>query len=140
LRPSGAWVLPIAALSFSLQAATAPVAPGVPNFHQVNEHLYRGGQPTEQGFQSLAKMGVKTVIDVRESGSRSTVEEKLVTNLGMKYVSIPISGCPRPEHVTKVLGIFHDDSAGPVFLHCRRGADRTGTLVACYRIEHDRWD
>ena len=32
-----------------------------------------------------------------------------------------------------------DDSAGPIFVHCRRGADRTGTVIACYRITHDGW-
>jgi protein tyrosine/serine phosphatase len=27
-----------------------------------------------------------------------------------------------------------------VFVHCRRGVDRTGTIVACYRIAHDHWE
>ncbi len=31
------------------------------------------------------------------------------------------------------------DSQWPVFVHCKRGADRTGTVIACYRINHDHW-
>jgi protein tyrosine/serine phosphatase len=27
----------------------------------------------------------------------------------------------------------------PVFIHCKHGCDRTGTIIACYRIEHDHW-
>jgi tyrosine-protein phosphatase SIW14 len=115
---------------------------GVPNFHQVNDHVYRGAQPTDQGFQSLAKLGVKTIIDLREAGDRSVSERKVVEAAGMKYVTIPFQGmsAPSPVDVAKVLALFDDASSGPVFVHCRRGADRTGTVVACYRIAHDGWD
>ena len=115
---------------------------GVPNFHQVNDHVYRGAQPTEQGFQSLAKLGVKTIIDLREPGDRSLSERKVVEADGMRYVTIPFRGmsAPSPADVAKVLALFDDASGGPVFVHCRRGADRTGTVVACYRIAHDGWD
>jgi protein tyrosine/serine phosphatase len=47
---------------------------------------------------------------------------------------------PSPQNVAKVLALFNDASAGPVFVHCRRGADRTGTVIACYRISHDGWE
>lgn len=115
---------------------------GLPNFHQVNDHVYRGAQPTDQGFQSLAKLGVKTIIDLRETGDHSVSERKVVEATGMRYVTIPFQGmsAPSPADVAKVLALFDDASAGPVFVHCRRGADRTGTVVACYRIAHDRWD
>jgi protein tyrosine/serine phosphatase len=108
----------------------------------VNDHLYRGAQPTEQGFASLAKMGVKTILDLREFDSRSLAEKKMVEAAGMKYVNIPLYGMQAPPaaSVEKALSLFDNKDAGPVFVHCRRGADRTGTIIACYRISHDRWE
>src|SRR5450432_3025944 len=53
----------------ALTAAEVPVqAAGIPNFHQVNERLYRGAQPADSGWDSLAKLGVKVVIDLRRDG------------------------------------------------------------------------
>jgi tyrosine-protein phosphatase SIW14 len=116
--------------------------PGLPNFHQVNDHIYRGGQPSAQGFEHLAKLGIKTVIDLREPGDRSLSERKMVEADGMRYTSVPMAGfhAPTGEQVSKVLKMLDDSSAAPVFIHCRRGADRTGTVIACYRVWHDHWE
>src|SRR5262249_19520683 len=125
----------------SYSAFAADAAAGIGNFHQVNDHIYRGAQPSYEGFQSLAKLGVKTVIDLRESGSRAEVERKQVESLGMHYINIPVKGMSAPSaaDVAKALAFFEESTSGPVFIHCRRGADRTGTVVACYRISHDGW-
>jgi tyrosine-protein phosphatase SIW14 len=120
----------------------AQQAAGVPNFHQVNQYLFRGAQPSRQGFQSLASLGVKTIIDLRGEGGRSREEKKLVEAAGMRYIAMPFSGyaAPSDQQISKVLAMLNDEKAGPVFVHCRRGADRTGTVIACYRISHDHWD
>jgi tyrosine-protein phosphatase SIW14 len=120
-----------------LQGASIPDVPGVSNFHQVDEHVYRGAQPHGQGFEGLAKLGIKTVIDLR--GERS--EETAVERTGMHYVRLPWSGykAPAEAQIEAVLSLLNDNSAWPVFIHCRRGADRTGTAIACYRIAHDHW-
>jgi uncharacterized protein (TIGR01244 family) len=135
---AAALVLGIASLPAAAQINVA----GVPNFHQINEHVYRGAQPSNEGFQSLAKLGVKTVIDLREAGNRSTEEQKEVEAAGMHYIGIPFRGmsAPTAENMAKVLALFNNAAAGTVFVHCRRGADRTGTVIACYRIAHDGWD
>ena len=106
--------------------------PAIPNFHQVDEHLFRGAQPAASDFQSLAEMGVKTVLDLREEG-HSAAEEKLVEAAGMRYISLPLSGvaAPSDRQISRALDILEDSASGPVFVHCRRGADRTGTVVAC---------
>ncbi len=128
----------------ALVAATvmaAPVVEGVGNFQKVNDHIYRGAQPTDDGFANLKKLGIETVVDLREPGDRSALEQKVVTAAGMRYVSVPMYGMSTPsnESVQKVLAMLEDASAGPVFVHCKRGADRTGAVIACYRVEHDRW-
>ena len=117
-------------------------APGIKNFDQVDAHVFRGGQPTGEGFQYLARLGVKTIIDLREAGDRSKAEERMVTGARMKYVNVPMAGFtpPTKAEITKILTILEDSTTGPVFVHCWHGADRTGAVIASYHIDHDKWD
>jgi tyrosine-protein phosphatase SIW14 len=115
----------------------------LPNFQKVDEHVYRGAQPQPEGFKELAALGIKTVIDLRQIGEHSQADEqKAVTALGMRYVSIPMKGLsePKDDQVAAVEAILNDLADGPVFVHCKRGADRTGTVIAVYRISHDGWE
>jgi uncharacterized protein (TIGR01244 family) len=133
-------LLTFTALTFPARSAGI-AAPGIPNFHKVDDRIYRGAQPNPQAWESLAQLGVKTVIDLRPSSEHSCKDEKqLVEAAGMQYVNVPLKGLVAPSNksISKVLSLV-DDSDGPVFVHCRRGADRTGTVVACYRITHDGW-
>lgn|SRR5665213_1557363 len=120
-------------------------ASDLPNFHQVDPNVYRGGQPTEEGFKALGKIGIHTVIDLRpdgEDGTHSVANEaKMAQAAGMQYINVPLSGTFAPSHqtVAKLLHIMTDPGDDPVFVHCHRGADRTGTIVASYRMAHDHW-
>ncbi len=133
-------VATLASAGFAAPSA-GPNVEGVGNFQKVDDHVYRGAQPTRDGFSNLSKLGIQTVIDLREPGRRSATEQKWVTDAGMHYISVPMYGMATPsnESVLKVLGLLEDRGAGPVFVHCKRGADRTGGVIACYRVEHDHW-
>jgi protein tyrosine/serine phosphatase len=101
----------------------------------------RGGQPATEAWPTLAKLGVKLVIDLRREDEHPTATEVRAVQLaGMHYVNVPMKGvvAPTNEQISKVLALL--SSPDPVFVHCKRGADRTGTIIACYRIEHDHWD
>ncbi len=135
----------ILALAFLYLPGRAAIceAPGVPNFHQVNDHIYRGGQPSGGGWESLANLGVKVVLDLRYDNELQEhwvkSEEQAVEAAGMRYVNLPWNGLATPTdaQISQILAVL--DSGEPVFVHCRAGKDRTGTAIACYRIAHDRW-
>jgi protein tyrosine/serine phosphatase len=115
--------------------------PGVPNLGRVDARLLRGGQPSAEGFLALSALGVTHVIDLRGDEERSVVERQLVERLGMRYLAIPMSGwrTPHPEEVARFLASLRDDHGGTAFVHCRRGAERTGVMVAAYRMTVQGW-
>jgi protein tyrosine phosphatase (PTP) superfamily phosphohydrolase (DUF442 family) len=103
--------------------------PGVANFGLVSRELWRGAQPTPEGMGWLARLGVKTIIDLREEA-----DESAIIPAGVRYVRIPVSpfNADRVE-VEQVLREI-DASPKPVFIHCHQGRDRTGLVVAAYRL------
>ena len=113
----------------------------LPNFACVSPVLCRGGQPTEAGIIELVKRGVKTIVNLRGEDANAKKEERLVKKAGMKYVGIPMAdwGKPRIADLDEVLRLIAQSEGQPIFVHCRRGADRTGTVIAAYRITHDGW-
>lgn len=140
---AGAGVLALS-LTLNVLSAETVEAPGIPNFQQVDNRVFRGGQPTDEGWESLAKLGVKTVINLRrdgEDGEHSLAAEGRTVRLaGMRYLSVPMKGAPSgptDDQIAKVLGVLL--SGEPVFVHCKKGKDRTGTVIACYRMAHDGW-
>src|SRR6266480_7388566 len=91
--------------ALALPAFAGSSVPGIKNFYQVDDHVYRGAQPTDEGFKYLAKIGVKAVLDLREYDERSSAEEHVVTALGMRYVNVPMTGLtpPADAQISKIL-------------------------------------
>lgn len=135
-------LLPLFLLFFVIGCATRGFPPvnGINNFDRVNNNLYRGGQPDNLGIQNLKNLGIKTVINLRMANDVWVAEESLCMANEIIYINVPMNGLLRPtnEQVYKVLLII-DTFPSPVFIHCEHGCDRTGTIVACYRIKRDHW-
>jgi protein tyrosine/serine phosphatase len=116
--------------------------PDVHNFIKVNDHIYRGAEPSAVGVQELGAMGVKIVLDLREAGAGAEAEQREVEKLHIKYINLPMKpfSAPTKAEMERALSILmNSNGSDPVFVHCRRGKDRTGTVIACYRIQHDGW-
>lgn len=115
--------------------------PGVSiaNFAQVNNHYYRGSQPTAEQFAELKRLGIKTVIDLREDYKKD--EEASVRDLGMQFFRIPLQTrvAATEEQTTYFLGLVNDPANWPVYVHCKGGRHRTGAMTGIYRITHDGW-
>ena len=115
--------------------------PELPRFEQVSETLYRGAQPLDGGLSKLRDLGVNTVINLRRADDRSRAEEAKVRALGLNYFNVSLPGWGRPEdaRIVRIMEIINAPESGRVFIHCKAGVDRTGLIVAIYRISRDGW-
>jgi protein tyrosine phosphatase (PTP) superfamily phosphohydrolase (DUF442 family) len=127
-------------VSWRVEARGLPAQEGILNFGKVSEHVYRGAQPDAAAIKNLKKLGVGLIVNLRMPGEAWQQEAAEAQVNGILYTNFPMSGAARPkeEQVRQILALF-DNFSGPVFVHCLHGCDRTGTIVACYRIQHDHW-
>jgi hypothetical protein len=113
-------------------------AKGVLNFAEVTPNLYRGAQPERGGLESLAKMGINTVIDLRLTGTDK--EGADAKTLGMDFVALPWHCLfPKDDPFAKFLAYLRKHPDKKVFVHCRYGDDRTGMMIAAYRMAVEGW-
>lgn len=123
LRPE-AWAVPI----------TDRV--GLSNLFKINQVLYRGAQPQHKGFAQLKAMGIRTVVDLRLLHS----ERERVEKIGLRYVRLPeITWDEKNQDVIDFLRVVNDPGNQPVFVHCHHGSDRTGAMIAAYRVVVQGW-
>jgi protein tyrosine/serine phosphatase len=119
----------------------AGIPHGIQNFGQVTAALYRGAQPTHDGYRELKDLGVDIVVSFREEKGENGHERRAVEALGMRFVSIPWNAfhIPTDFQVREFFEVFRANPGKKIFVHCQQGRDRTGTMIAVYRITVERW-
>ena len=112
----------------------------IDNFGRVSSNYFRGAEPDDEEYASLAALGIKTVIDLR-SNDVDTGDRLLVERAGMKYVRIPMTTHEPPTRavIEQFLRIVDDPENQPVYVHCVGGRHRTGVMTAVYRMTRDGW-
>lgn len=108
---------------------------GLPNLHRVSGKLYRSAQPTAEGMRAAERLGIRTVVSLR-SGQRDA-PLALGTDLLLRHVPMRAWDPHFPAAVAALSAIAV--SPGPVLVHCWHGADRTGMVVALYRMLEQGW-
>ncbi len=109
---------------------------GIPNLYCFGPGLYRGAQPDRTGFENLQKLGVKTIINLRSFHS----DKEEVLRLGLSYEQVHMKAWhAEEEDAVWFLRIVTGSDRLPAFLHCHHGSDRTGLMVALYRVVVTGW-
>ena len=113
----------------------------IPRLARVAPELLRGGQPSRAGLETLKHLGVRTIINLREEETAIELERQMVDSLSMTFLSIPLRpfDVPSSESIETFLARTTDGGSHPVFVHCLHGMDRTGLMVALYRMKVMDW-
>ena len=113
---------------------------GVPNLNMVSRTLYRSAQPTAAGFQNLARFGIRSVISLRQSVDDAPLA--INTNLRLHQVGMRTWGVSQNDSalIVEALVVLRASlRLGKTLVHCTHGADRTGLIIALWRILYQGW-
>ena len=107
-------------------------------FHHVKRGvMLRGGQPNTQALWFLKTIfGIRTVINLREDFKEN---EKLFGMSEHRILIPPRTNIPTMDQVREFFDIVDKPENQPILVHCKVGANRTGIMVASYRIHREGW-
>ncbi len=121
---------------------TVQIQNAIPNFLQVTNNLFRGGRPNTGDLATLkSEKSITTVINLENKMPLVDQENKIATDLGLKFISSPMDAAVRPtdKQVNQILADLQDASNEPIFIHCHHGQDRSGLIIGLYRVEVQGW-
>jgi protein tyrosine/serine phosphatase len=103
---------------------------GLANLYKVDEGVYRSEQPDKKQFQALEKYGIKEILNLRYW--HSDKRHAKATNLTLHRVKMNAHNA-NDFDVVSALRIIKNRK-GPILIHCHHGSDRTGLVIAMYRL------
>jgi len=111
------------------------------DFYQVSAGIYRGGRLDRAGVDRLAKLGVKTILNLEDDDEAIASERAWASAASITQVSMPLSGqwAPHDRQIDRALAAIADPSKRPIYVHCKKGMDRTGIVIALYRVRDEGW-
>ena len=112
-----------------------PTVHGIDNFGQVAPGIYRGGQPTADGWYFLKSLGVTNVVKLNTDSEGSDPAKAF----NVQSFPIPFSQQlifePTESNIDAAVNAITEHT----FIHCTHGQDRTGLVVGEYRVRKCGW-
>jgi protein tyrosine/serine phosphatase len=97
-------------------------------FDRVDAQLYRSGQPSREQLRELsARYGIRTVLKLNAGSDDAPPEVKVL------HFPLNVLLAPQQAELEAILTAI-EKSPKPLLVHCTHGEDRTGLIVALYRL------
>ena len=130
-----------ASVAFAQQVTKKEIA-GISTFAQVETTIACGGATKPEAIREIAKMGFKSVINLRlasEQGAMVEEEGVAVKAAGMNYVHLPFNiQTPDPKLVENFMAAVAGPANTPAYVHCAAGG-RAAALWMIKRVKADGW-
>jgi tyrosine-protein phosphatase SIW14 len=121
--------------SNEMQPARKMELPNFKNLYKINDSLYRSEQPSKVGMKELEKLGIKTVLNFRNH--HNDKDEVAKTNLIVERIALNTNKIAYSD-IVQTLKIIQQ-SKKPILIHCLHGSDRTGCMIAAYRMVYNNY-
>ncbi|MCB4797676.1 dual specificity protein phosphatase family protein [Neotamlana laminarinivorans] len=115
--------------------ATKQESKNFKRFYKVSEAIYRSEQPSKKGFKEIEALGIKTILNFRRKWSDD--KKTRHTKLQLEHIKLKSKEMTEAK-VVSVLKII-EKAEKPILIHCWHGSDRTGIIIAAYRIVFENW-
>jgi len=117
------------------------------NFAKVDDHVYRGGLPTDEQLASMKQQGITQIINLMDKnssfgGEKDQVahEQETARKLGLKWLNFTVPwGTAPTEEIRQAFLAAVTTPGETTYVHCKLGRDRTGAFIASYRIDVDHY-
>jgi uncharacterized protein (TIGR01244 family) len=133
----------VMAVAVSAQQVVKKNIDGISTFAQLDTTIACGGSTSPEAVQEIAKMGFKSVINLRlasEAGAQVEAEGAAVKAAGMNYVHLPFNiQTPDPALIEDFIAAVTRPANQPAYVHCAAGG-RAASLWMIKRVLADHWD
>lgn len=107
------------------------------NLYRVTPNLWRSSLPDAQGFAAAGTLGIRTIVNLRPAPDTGAAPASGQATLE----HIPVwTWHVTDDEILAFLRIASDPAKQPVLVHCQHGADRTGVMIAAYRVVVQDWN
>jgi protein tyrosine/serine phosphatase len=151
-RVTGRMFICAAAMTLAAQLGSAPLSASgdVSTFEKkfveiIPGKVYSGIQPgSDKDYAFLKSRGIKTHLNLRKylKFSEKTMRERAIEHGFLyRHAGMPTMwNKPKDPEVEEALSDLSNVDLQPIYVHCRLGKDRTGMIVALYRVLYEKWD
>lgn len=103
---------------------------------EVVENLYRGPLPDDEILERFPQFGIRSIITLCDERSAADHVREQCRRRNLKHFHIPLSPFVRPtkSEVEQFLRLLEDRHHSPIYTHCIHGKDRTGAMLAIFRL------
>lgn len=108
---------------------------GFNNLYKISDSIYRSEQPGKEEMKELEKFGIRTILNLRNYHNDKL--EANGTTMTLERIRMNASEISQ-EQIFQAMKIIKN-SPKPILIHCFHGSDRTGCMVASYRIIFQNW-
>jgi protein tyrosine/serine phosphatase len=115
--------------------ATAIINSELENFYKVSDKVYRSEQPNAEAMAEFEYLGINTVLNLRKHHNDN--DEGKDAKVDLKHIKMAARNVTNKQ-IYKALSVIKLAN-GPVVVHCYHGSDRTGVVIAAYRMVFQNW-